>query len=61
MIFSLTIKNTAPYFTNDKPKDLSIKMNDKYTMNLPQYVDDEGHPVIIIVKPDECLSYVTIN
>lgn len=56
--FTVTVTNTAPYFTV-LPSDSNFKMNLTHNFTIDNYTDDESNPVTmtIVSKPD----YVTFT
>lgn len=41
--FMISIINTPPYFVDKFPGDLTMKFNNTFVYNVPNYADAEGH------------------
>ncbi len=40
---------------------MTMRMNDEFLYRLPQYKDNEGHFVNIIIKPDSLKDFITVD
>ena len=61
LTFDLEIYNTAPYFSQEVPVDQTMRLNNSMVYKLPQYKDDEGNPVTILVLPEKAMEFITID
>jgi hypothetical protein len=41
--FNVVVFNTAPYFINEQPTELNVRLNDTTVYQMPAYKDNEGH------------------
>jgi hypothetical protein len=56
--FKLEVTNGPPYWKSKKPGNQKVRLNDMKEFMIPEYVDDENNPVMII---QSLPSFVTFN
>jgi hypothetical protein len=47
--FEISVYNTPPYFMSSVPADFTMRFNNTYLFTIPQFKDDEGHAVTVVL------------
>ena len=47
--FEISVVNTPPYFESAVPDDFTMKFNTTYMYYIPQFKDNEGHAVTVVL------------
>jgi hypothetical protein len=56
--FKLEVTNGPPYWRSKKPTNQKVRLNEIKEFMIPEYVDDENNPVIVI---QSLPSFITFN
>lgn len=54
----LDVTNSPPYFIDKKPSDLVVKFNNSFSYKLPEFKDDEGNPIYVIIQPNSVSDFI---
>ena len=47
--FEISVFNTPPYFMRKFQEDFTMKFNNTYNISIPEFKDDEGHDVRVLL------------
>jgi hypothetical protein len=48
--FEISVFNTPPYFLSTVPADFTMRFNNTYLFYIPDFKDNEGHTVTIVLE-----------